>query len=144
MAYALKNLLHSLLKTESSWKTDLLTRWPDIVGDLGSKVTLEKIQDSTLILSVENACWMQELYLLSPLLIRTINEKLDQPRIKHLRFKQAELKKVRRPQPVKQQPHTPCDVVLTSRERAALEKIHDPQLSSALRRFLTRCYLEKE
>ena len=36
---------------------------------------------------------MQELYLLSPLLIKTINEKLDQPHIKEIRFKQVSLKK---------------------------------------------------
>lgn len=144
MAYTIKTILQSILKTDSSWKTNLLTQWPEIIGDLGSKVTLEKIQDSTLVLSVANACWMQELYLLSPLLIRTINEKLDQPRIKHLRFKQAELKKARRLQPVKKEVIAPQEITLSSKERAALDKISDPQLSSVLKRFLTRCYQEKE
>jgi hypothetical protein len=144
MAHSIKNILQSILKTDCSWKTDLLTKWPEIIGDLGSKVKLEKIQDSTLVLSVANACWMQELYLLSPLLIRTINEKLDQPRIKHLRFKQAELKKARPSLPVKKQACAPQEVTLSSQERAALDKISDPQLSSALKRFLNRCYLEKE
>lgn len=144
MAQALKVLLNSVLKTESTWKTDLLTHWPEIVGDLGSKVTLEKIQDTTLVLSVANASWMQELYLLSPLLLRTINEKLDQPRIKHLRFKQAELKKARPSRSVPQQVPQLQEIHLSSREQAALAKINDPQLSSALKRFLTRCYQKKE
>ena len=140
MAHAIKNILQSLLKTDSSWKTELLTKWPEIVGDLGSKVTLEKIQDTTLVLSVANASWMQELYLLSPLLLRTINEKLDQPRIKHLRFKQAELKKKRAPSTFVKTMVDRQEVALSPREQAALEKISDPQLSSALRSFLIRCY----
>lgn len=144
MARILKNVLRSVLKTGSSWKTDLLHNWPEIIGDLGSKVRLEKIHGETLVLSVADACWLQELYLLSPILLKAINEKLDQPRIKRLRFKQAGTKKRTRTQHIHTRKKQLKDVTLSQKECAALTKVSDPQLSSALRRFLVRCYQEKE
>lgn len=144
MARILKNILRSVLKTGSSWKTDLLHNWPDIIGDLGSKVRLEKIQETTLILSVADACWLQELYLLSPILLKAINEKLDQPRIKRLRFKQAGTKKITRTQQAHTHKKQLKNVTLSQKEHAVLAKISDPQLSSALKSFLVRCYQEKE
>jgi len=92
MALRLKELLHTLIHPEKNWKTNLLYQWHDIIGSLHSKVRIEKIYDDTLILGVFHSCWMQELYLLSPLLIKTINEKLDQPHIKQIRFKHVGLK----------------------------------------------------
>jgi len=89
MAKPIKNILDSFLKTNNSWKAQLLQDWPKIIGKLQDKVSIEKVQDSTLVLSVADACWLQELYLLSPVLLKTINQKLDRPRIKRLRFKQA-------------------------------------------------------
>lgn len=144
MAHRIKNILRSVLKTGNSWKIDLLHNWPEIIGDLGSKVQLEKINGTTLVLSVADACWLQELYLLSPILLKAINEKLDHPRIKHLRFKQAGTKKVTRTQQAHTRKKQLKNVTLSQRERAALAKINDPQLSSALKRFLVRCYQEKE
>jgi hypothetical protein len=92
MAICLKDVLYTFINPEKSWKTDLLYKWNDIIGPLHSKVRIEKIYDNTLILGVFHSCWMQELYLLSPLLIKTINEKLDQPYIKEIRFKHIGLK----------------------------------------------------
>ena len=93
MATNLKELLNTLINPSNNWKTDLLYRWKDIIGPLHSKVRIEKIHNDILVLGVFHSCWMQELYLLSPLLITTINEKLDQPYIKQIRFKQISLKK---------------------------------------------------
>src|SRR5579872_5324196 len=93
MAIYLKDILQSLIHPEKNWKTDLLYKWNEIIGPLHTKVRIEKILDDTLILGVFHSCWMQELYLLSPLLIKTINEKLDQPYIKQIRFKQVVLKR---------------------------------------------------
>jgi len=143
MAQNIKNLLQTILKTEHNWKVHLLKNWPDIIGDLKSKVQLEKIQETTLVLSVIDACWLQELYLLSPLLLRAINQKLDRPRIKHLRFKQAGIKKERKKYVVRKNNRTQKKVTLSPTERRALKKINDSQLCDALERFLVRCYQEK-
>jgi len=149
MTLPIKKLLHSFLQADKSWKTQLLQNWPEIIGNLKTKVRLEKIQESTLVLSVADACWLQELYLLSPILLKTINEKLDRPRIKRLRFKQAEKKrktkkrKTKKTEPKKRLKRV-ADKKLSATEEGALHKIEDEQLEVALKKFLFRCRQEEE
>jgi hypothetical protein len=142
MALYLKELLHAIIHPEKNWKTDLLYRWHDIIGSLHSKVRIEKIYDDTLILGVFHSCWMQELYLLSPLLIKTINEKLDQPYIKQIRFKHVGLKELQK----KHSPHKIAKkkkpVELTKEDERTLAKIADPALRDVLKAFRMRCYQE--
>ncbi len=149
MAKKLKELLPSVLKQTNNWKIDLLANWPSVIGNLKTKVTLEKIQDNCLVLSVADACWLQELYLLSPVLLRAINQKLDQPRIKRLRFKQSGIKKT----PVaksdfgnekKRKRQELKNITISPKEKIALKKIKDKHLAAAMKRFLTRCYQEKD
>jgi hypothetical protein len=143
MAVYLKDLLPTLINPEKNWKTDLLYRWHDIIGSLHSKVRIEKIYDDTLILGVFNSCWMQELYLLSPLLIKTINEKLDQPYIKEIRFKKVSVKKSTKNNAQPAAPKKKKDVTLTTQDEYTLAKITDPKLREALKAFRIRCYQEK-
>lgn len=141
MATNLKELLQTLINPTSNWKTDLLYRWKDIIGPLHSKVRIEKIQNDTLILGVFHSCWMQELYLLSPLLIKTINEKLDQPYIKQIRFKQISLKKDK----IKTSATKTTakkEVFLSKADERILAKVADPLLREALKAFRIRCYQE--
>lgn len=141
MAFILKDLLSSIIRPDNNWKTELLNKWQDIIGSLYSKVRIEKIYDDTLVLGVFHSCWMQELYLLSPLLIKTINEKLDQPHIKQLRFKhigsKKETKKTVPPRTIIKK-----EVVLTKKEENTLTKIADPALRNAIKAFRIRCYQE--
>jgi len=142
MALRLKELLHTLIRPEKNWKTNLLYQWHDIIGSLHSKVRIEKIYDDTLILGVFHSCWMQELYLLSPLLIKTINEKLDQPYIKQIRFKHVGLKELHK----KSSPHYSAkkkkNAELTKDDEHTLAKIADPALRNVLKAFRIRCYQE--
>jgi len=130
------------MPAQDDWKASLLANWNAILGNLNGKVRLEKIEEDTLTLGVYDACWMQELYLLTPLLINTINKSLDQPRIKNLRFKRSGTAKknvaVRTPEKKALRA-----VTLSEKERDALKNIKDSQLSSALEQFLIRCYQEK-
>jgi Dna[CI] antecedent DciA-like protein len=142
MALQLKELLHTLVRPEKNWKTNLLYQWRDIIGSLHDKVRIEKIHDDTIILGVFHSCWMQELYLLSPLLIKTINEKLDQPYIKQIRFKHIGAKKVEKNKQKKETSTKKRIVQLTMHDERALEKIADPALRSALKAFRMRCYQE--
>ncbi len=98
--------------------------------------------DDTLIIGVLDSCWLQELYLLSPLLIQTINEKLDRPRIKKLRLKAVGItdKKVKKEAPKKKLAHR--IVQLCPREQETLNKIEDEQLRQSLKDYLIRCYRE--
>ena len=141
MATDLKDLLQTVINPENNWKTDLLYRWKEIIGSLHSKVRIEKIYDNTLILGVFHSCWMQELYLLSPLLIKTINEKLDQPHIKEIRFKQIGLKKDKiKTSSIKTIQKK--EVTLSKADEHILAKIADPALRAALKAFRIRCYEE--
>lgn len=142
MAVYLKELLHSIINPEKNWKIDLLYQWNDIVGSLHTKVRIEKIHNDMLILGVFHSCWMQELYLLSPLLIKKINEKLDQPYIKNIRFKQIGLKQTKK----NNGPHINVKkkkaVQLTQEDSRALATVPDPTLREALKAFRLRCYQE--
>ena len=142
MAVYLKELLHALINPEKNWKTDLLYRWNDIIGSLNSKVRIEKIYDDTLVLGVFHSCWMQELYLLSPLLIKTINEKLDQPYIKQIRFKHIGKKTTPTNKWEKKSPKKNKLVQLTKEDEYSIAKIADPSLRDALKAFRIRCYQE--
>ena len=134
--------LSSLLPKQENWKVQLLSNWQSIMGNLHTKVQLEKIYEDTLVLGVHNSAWLQELYLLSPMLLSTINQKLDQPRIKHLRFKQAgtRLEAIKKGEMKTNQRR---EVILNANEHAALNKMKDPQLREALKAFLIRCYQER-
>ncbi len=145
MTQHIKNLLSGIIRAENNWKLSLIQNWNTIIGNLSAKVTLEKIYEDTLVLGVDDSCWMQELYLLSPLLIKTINEKLDQPRIKQVRFKNVGYKKKKEQEKKsQQQQHVQKKIVLTYTQQQALASIKDPALQSALKAFLIRCYRERE
>lgn len=140
----IKSVLPQLMRPQEEWKFYLLNNWQEIMGNLGSIVTLEKIEGNVLFLGVPNSCWMQELHMLAPALIETINQKLDQPRINQLRFKRiATRKKENVPraaacnkQRTKEQNHT------TPQQQAALKKVRDPDLRRVLEQFLDRCHEE--
>lgn len=135
------DFLPSVMIGPDAWKMQLLRAWPTVLGDLTPLVSLEKIDNDTLILGVQDSCWLQELYMLSPLILKMINKNLDQPRIKALRFKTRGTKKATTEKmlpikkPVVARP-------LSARECAALETIQDGQLKEALQGFLTRCQQE--
>jgi hypothetical protein len=142
MAYALKSLVQNIFTDQDNWKIKLLKNWPDILGHLNTKVHLEKIEHDCLVLGVNDSCWMQELYMLSPLLLTTINKKLDSPRIKSLRFKKVGIRK----EITKRAPKRTFDPFITKplsrKEEEALTLIKDPELSRSLKDFLRRCQQE--
>lgn len=140
MTRPIKDFIHLFVKNQNDWKIKLAQEWQSTLGALSAQVTLEKIDKDVAVLGVYDSCWMQELYLLSPLLIKTINTTLDQPHIKQLRFKKAERKKPKE-EPLKQL-YTPKHVTLSHKEEHALRLVDDPLLRGVLKTFLIRCYQE--
>ena len=136
-----KNILDSLLQPtihHESWKINLIKNWPTIIGSMHDKVSLQKIQATNIVLGVHDSSWIQELYLLSKLILKKINSNLDEPRILTLRFQCIEKKTC--VIKVKAQPATlKKKRDLKPQETQALKKINDPQLSDALQGFLQRC-----
>lgn len=142
MALSLKKLINSVLEKED-WRLDLARDWNTIVGSLKTRVRLEKVYDDTLVIGVYEYQWMQELYLLSPVLKQQINEYLKKDRINHIRLKLVEDRK-RKPIAPKTKPLVrPKKVCLNSIQENALNEIPDTALQNSLVDFLGRC-LAKE
>jgi len=136
-----KNILDSLLQPtihHESWKINLIKNWPTIIGSMHDKVSLHKIQSTNIVLGVHDSSWMQELYLLSKLILKKINKNLEEPRILTLRFQCIE-KKVRTIKAKPKSVFIPKKITLKPQENLALKNINDPQLSDALQGFLQRC-----
>ena len=142
MAKHIKECFGTILSTKD-WKTQLLMNWPTIIGDLKNQVVLEKVDDHSLVLGTFSSSWMQELYLLSPLLLATINKHLDYPRIKFIRFKIASTKKNNTATTPACKISHKKNVPLSQHEQKTLETIQDEQLRNALKDFLIRCRQEK-
>ncbi len=143
MTRHIRENITALLAPEQEWHLELLTNWNNIMGTLSDKVRLEKIQGNTLILGVFDSSWMQELFLLSRVLIQTINKQLSQPYVKELKFKAAAHKKATakntyQPQSSIKKTKKP-ERALSQQELQALEKIADEQLRSVLREYLIHC-----
>jgi hypothetical protein len=144
MVRPIKNFITSLIAQKGDWKIRLIQQWPTIIGELSSQVSLEKVIGETIVLGVYDSCWMQELYLLSPMLLEKINAQVGHRRIKDIRFKTI----------IKPKEHVkkawtkplraiPKNVSLTPQEHAVLDRIDDQELRSALKAFLIRCYQER-
>jgi hypothetical protein len=142
MSVHIKQILDICLNT-NTWRAALLRNWPQIIGRLSNRVHIEKIGDDTLTLSVSDSCLMHELHLLSSVLCTTINQTLDQPYIKQIRFKKAAL-----PQTKKQSTYegAACKIKpirLTAAEQHALSLMTDIELRDVLKAFCVRCHRER-
>lgn len=128
-------------KQYASWQIYLIANWNSIIGKLKDHATLEKIERDTLIISVTNSSWLQELYILSNMLIKKINNKLPAPYVKQLKFRLHEKKdfKVRTTHKAGFPSSYAPDIKLTKKEESALEKIVDQELKLELKKFLIKC-----
>jgi hypothetical protein len=143
MTTPIKVILDDFFTHNNSWQIKLLNNWSEIVGSIQTKVQLLKIYNDTLIIGVTDSCWLQELYLLSPLLIHIINEKLEKPYVKELRFKTVGLpEKKFKKQTIKKECQLK-DIHFTPREKEMLANIKDEQLRGILKEYLSRCYRER-
>jgi len=142
MARHIKNIFSTVIPQYESWKINLIEHWNTILGDLYEHVTLINIKDNRLVLGVYDAVWLQELYILSPVLIKTINDYLGSDYVANLRFKNIGYKKKQRNITTKTSHSTrpkTCKPLLSSQEQTALIAIGDSELRNALERYLIRC-----
>jgi hypothetical protein len=136
----INQVLDNFLKQQGNWKHYLMANWNHIVGAIAHHARIEKIERETVIIGVSDSAWLQELYMLSPILLNKINLALEKPYLKNIRFKHAYRKKpcVAKKQCIKTQAKL-TQRELTHREKCALQKINDNELSQALTNFLMRC-----
>ena len=124
-------------KDDQFWKINLLQNWSQIVGNIASKAMIHKIYHNSITLGVYELCWMQELYILSPMLKKKINEFLGKEQIKLIRFRAAHKKSKKKKKKKVKSEAPPKE--LTSRERASIESIKDPDLAHSLKLLLEKC-----
>lgn len=137
MPLAIKHVLENSSYISKCWKIDLLKNWPTIIGDLQVRVTIEKIDENSITIGVNDACWLQELYMLSSQLRRRINQHLDKPRIQTIYFRKinGSAKPHKKYHAYSRMPRNQTSTTLSSEQRAALSKIKDIELQEALKKF---------
>ncbi len=145
MAQLIKQLLAQIIPHETDWKISLLKNWNIIIGDLSAHIFLEKIyQNEALVVGVYDSSWMQELYFLSPLLIKKINDFLGKNYIKTIRFKYIPVKKkIDSFNKSNNISKNVASVQLSVQEYKILDIIEDPHLKEAIKNFRLRCLRER-
>lgn len=143
MAKALHDLVATCLPT-GNWRLTLIKEWPIIFGPLSSRVFIESITDTTLVLGVSDACLMQELYVLSPLILSTVQKSIGNSFIKQVRLKRTHMVTYQKPYKKMHISYPIKSVTLTHAETYALECIVDSELKEALRMYCIRCHQERE
>ena len=143
MAKALHDLI-ALCLPQDSWRITLMREWPTLLGPLSNRVSIEAITDATLVLGVSDSCLMQELYLLSPLIVTTVQKSIGNSHIKQVRLKRSEIVTHQKSYTSSQRSSVKKAVSLTRSEAHALESINDAELKEALRMYCIRCHQERE
>ncbi len=136
---SLKSLLDVTFTNSSSWQFKLASQWTDLVGNLSNIMSLEKIYGATIIVGVYEQSWMHELYMLSSMIIKTINENLEGAKIEKIQFKLATRKNNIHSKKVDVFHEDRMIVVLNKREELALSHIKDVELRQSLESFLISC-----
>jgi len=131
-----------LQKHGHTWQMYLIQNWRTIVGNLHTRICLEKIQEDTIVVGVYDSHWMQELFLLNSMLLTMMNAHFDKPYIKQIRLKLAKqnpenLKKKKKLTAAPAQP--PLVINVTEEHRIALAQVKDSELQKILQDFLGYC-----
>lgn len=145
MSTTIKSIINGLFSQtqgSNSWQTYVLTNWKTIIGDLHTHVCVEKIENTTIVLGVHDSCMLQELYLLSSLLLQRINKNLEKPHITQIRLKMATHKAPLTPEQKVSTAPKQKKLVLSQSQQHALEVIADVELRQALAAFFIRCNQE--
>lgn len=136
----IQSCIDTFFSRQQQWQIRLAREWKSVVGDLHQRMCLEKIFQNTLVVGVYDAHWMQELYLLAPLLIQTINKRLGQEYVQHIRFKLVVprdnhgAQKLAKPSAIRQ-----ARSQLLPKHQEALEKIVDVELRQYLYNYFQQC-----
>lgn len=132
----LNKIIFKMLEDPNDWRLTLFNSWENIVGSLKTHICLEKLEGTTVIIGVYEQHWMQELYLMSNVILKKINLSIGSPRISNVRFKLIEQKKIFarkfNAQAQNDQQASAPVVNLSSNEKNALNKISDENLKKCL------------
>lgn len=139
MAFSLDSLVQGLLGADDDWRKRLVKEWPAMVGDLHNRMRFEKISHDVLVIGVYEMHWMHELYMMSPMILQAINEKLGGSYVAKIRF--AVVNKAERS---RKKAGGVCSderqgKPLAEPQQKALASVKDQQLQEALSKLWQRC-----
>lgn len=141
MTLAVKSVLDLLFSRQQCWEVELARQWSTIVGNLHTRICLEKVDRDTIIVGVYDPHWMQELYLLSPMLIGSINKRLQGDYVHRVQFRLAVAQKKKKERVAVLQKHAPLTQkrTLGESQQQALAAVKDPELQKELLRLYNYC-----
>ena len=134
-----KNLVAHIISPKTPpWKMQLITDWPLIMGNLHVHARVEKVYDQAVLLGVYDTCWVQEMHLLSNIIIKKINHHLGGAYINQIRLKYVQKHEFRNIMSINQA-STTSQRAISPQEAKVLLTITDPELRNAMQAFLMRC-----
>jgi hypothetical protein len=140
MAQHILSPLSSLIPKEHEWKMHVFQAWPQILGPLSKRVTLQKIANDSITLSVNHPGLAQELLMMSDLICSKVNEIIGKPVITTIHFRSTTHKKPIGPQaPQKQIITYSSSEPISTDEHKDLLTIEDKELRNALAAFYGAC-----
>ena len=140
MITSLEALIPQVLNTSHDWRLQLLQNWHTIVGSLKTRICLEHIYGTVVVIGVYETHWIQELNCLSRVLLQAINASLGQERVTQIKFRHSAKRSY--PKPTRPLAPTVCvqaEINFTPEQRRMLERIGDQALCTALTAFFIRC-----
>ena len=136
----IKVLLENYLKPADEWKLSLIQQWPHIVGELHSRMRIQRVNNDHVIIGVYDIHWMHELFHMTRFITEKINNSLGGSYIKTIRFvlvKKNERVQKNNEKNIAEKPFLPT-INLTDREQNALTLIHDNELRGSLLAMITK------
>ena len=91
LAEALDGYLHDVGLADALARLAAIDEWASAVGARVSEVTRPvEVRGDTLVVEVSSSAWINELAMMSTLILRRVNERMGTPPIERLRFRLAE------------------------------------------------------
>lgn len=144
MAILLNNILEKILNHNNDWRFKLIKNWDKVACGLATRIRLESIFATTVVIGVYEAHWMQELFLLSNIILDNINKVTINYKVTNIKFKLVSAdKKINQK---KYNLNKSCTnsimrapAVLNETQKLALKRLNNQDLENVLISFLARC-----
>lgn len=139
-----KDCLPLVFNDIASWKIQLLSLWPKIIGHISENIILDSIDGSTVVLAVKSSAWLHELNCLKAIIIEKINCALAGNYIDRIRLINKEcVNKRSKISSMQIKKSVFCNrFSLSLSQEMALKNIVDLELKEYLKQFLFRCMNE--
>lgn len=139
----LATLLPSYIRTDD-WRLSLMKAWPDLVGPLATRMSINQIEDTALVIQVYDPHWLHELSMMKHQLLQVINRHLGSNKMQTIRFRLAPAtKRTARPIVRKARLIKP-DSLPAACINHSESHLKDDELRAAALDFLARCLAQAE